>query len=147
MEPDGEAVISSDQLLDLETPPESLLLIGAGAIGLELGDFFQRLGARVTLVEAMDRVAPAEDPEISQTLGRMLKRSGWELHLGRRVQSLRTEDGQALLTFDNGEELQAEKALVAVGRFPNTKSLGLETMDAAHRQQRLDRHRRTPARL
>ncbi len=131
MEPDGEAVISSDQLLDLETPPESLLLIGAGAIGLELGDFFQRLGARVTLVEAMDRVAPAEDPEISQTLGRMLKRSGWELHLGRRVQSLRTEDGRALLTFDNGEELQAEKALVAVGRFPNTKSLGLETMDAA----------------
>ncbi len=131
LEPDGAAVLDSNQLLDLEQAPESLLLVGGGAIGLELGEFFQRLGARVTLVEAMDRVAPAEDPEVGQTLGKMLKRSGWELHLGRGVQDLRTDGGQAVLTFADGVRLQAEKALVAVGRLPNSQGLGLENVDAA----------------
>ncbi len=130
LEADGEAVLDSNQLLDQEQVPQSLLLVGAGAIGLELGEFFQRLGARITLVEAMDRVAPAEDPEVGQTLGKMLKRAGWDLHLGRGVQDLRTDGGRAVLTFADGRTIQAEKALVAVGRLPNSQDLGLDAVGA-----------------
>lgn len=129
MYPDGKAVLSSYHMLELEEAPESLIIVGGGAIGLEFGDFLSRFGTRIELVEALDQVAPTEDPEIGQTLGRMLKRAGWKLHLGRKVSSVSTTDSGtdrgAELTFEDGEILVARKALVAVGRKPNTAGLGL----------------------
>lgn len=126
MEPDEEVVLSSNALLDLEQAPESIIIIGAGAIGLECGDFLSRLGTKVALVEAVDRVAPAEDAEASQVLGRILKRSGWALHLGRKVASVQNENCRAVLRFEDGDTLEAEKALVAVGRKAVTAGLDLE---------------------
>lgn len=126
LEPDGEGVLSSRQLLELEAAPKSIIIIGGGPIGLEFGDFLSRFGTKIELVEALDRVAPNEDPEVGAMLGRMLKRAGWKLHLGRKVDSVRSEEGGVVLTFADGESLRAEKALVAVGRKPRTTGLGLE---------------------
>lgn len=125
MLPDGKAVLSSYHMLELEQAPESLIIIGGGAIGLEFGDFLSRFGTRIDLVEALPQVAPTEDPEVGEALGRMLKRAGWKLHLGRKVASVKTTDAGAELQFEGGETLQAEKALVAVGRKAATAGLGL----------------------
>lgn len=126
LEPDGEAVLDSDGLLDLQEAPGSLVIIGGGAIGLEMAEFFHRLGSQVTIIEALDRLAPWEDPEISEVFASMAKRRKWTLKLGIRVKSLKTIDGRARIVLTDGEELFADKALVAVGRSPNTANLGLE---------------------
>lgn len=133
LEPDNAAILDSTGLLEVTTPPESLIIVGGGAIGLEMGDFFSRLGTSVSIVEALDRLAPTEDPEIGTTLGKLLKREGWNIHTGRRVASLATVDGRARLRFEDGSEITADKALMAAGRRPATAGLGLEAAGAAVR--------------
>lgn len=127
MEPDGACVLDSDAILEVTKAPASLLIVGGGVIGLELGRFFARLGTAITVVEAMDRLAPWEDPEVSAAIAALCKREKWALHLGSRVKSLRTADGAALLELESGQTLGAELALVATGRGPNTTGIGLET--------------------
>ncbi|MFW5488012.1 MAG: dihydrolipoyl dehydrogenase family protein [Desulfovibrio sp.] len=126
MEVDGQAVLNSDQALDLKEAPETLIIVGGGVIGLEVGQFFSRLGTKIILVEAMDRLAPFEDAEIGLELGRVYKRRKWDLHLGKKVQHLATSGGRAVLTLESGEVIEADKALVAVGRRPNSPDLKLE---------------------
>jgi dihydrolipoamide dehydrogenase len=123
--PDHEIILDSNDILDLDTPPESLLIVGGGYIGLEMGAFFRRLGTRITLVEALDRIAPTEDPEISREMEKLLKRERWDIRTGQKAISLAAEDGRAVLRFQSGEALQADKALVALGRRANTSGLGL----------------------
>lgn len=125
MAPDGDAVLDSTHALALEHAPESLLVVGGGAIGLEMADLYHRLGAKITLVEGMDRLAPTEDEEVGKTLARVLKREGYVIKTGAFVESLRTENGRAALTLQGGERLEAEKALVAVGRKPAVADLNL----------------------
>lgn len=126
MEPDGVRVLDSDHILDLEEAPSSLIIVGGGVIGLELGRFYSRLGAKVTVVEALERIAPFEDPEVSKVLASLAKREKWKLLTGKRVQTLVTDGDQALLTLEDGKTLTADLALVATGRGPNTDGLGLE---------------------
>jgi dihydrolipoamide dehydrogenase len=123
---DGQAVLDSNDILGLTEAPESLIVVGAGAIGLELAQFFQRLGTRITLLEGAPRIAPAEDPDVSKVMTQVLKRKGFIIRAGVKVAELTTIDGQARLTMDSGEDILAEKALVAVGRFPNSNIEGLE---------------------
>lgn len=118
MEPDGDAVIDSSGFLAMEEMPESLIVVGAGFIGLEMAQAAHRLGTKIHIVDAMDRLAPAEDPDVSKVLQTVFKRRKWDMRLGVRVQSVKTENGRALLTLDGGETIEAEKALVAVGRGP-----------------------------
>jgi dihydrolipoamide dehydrogenase len=125
LEPDGDAVLDSDGLLELAEVPESLAVIGGGAIGLEMAEFFHRLGTKITIVEALDRLAPWEDPDVSKVVEGAAKRRKWALELGARVAELGTRDGRAGLVLEGGKEIEAQKALVAVGRFPNTDGLGL----------------------
>jgi dihydrolipoamide dehydrogenase len=127
MEPDGACVLDSDAILEVTKTPASLLIVGGGVIGLELGRFFARLGTAITVIEAMDRLAPWEDPEVSAAIAALCKREKWALHVGSRVKSLRTADGAALLELESGQTLGAELALVATGRGPNTTGIGLET--------------------
>lgn len=127
LEPDGDRVLNSDHILDLEVVPQSLIIVGGGVIGLELGRFFARLGTTITVVEALDRLAPWEDPEVSATLASLCKREKWKLHLGCRVQSLASKDGSAHLVLEDGEVMTADLALVATGRGPNTADIGLES--------------------
>ncbi|NMC50501.1 MAG: FAD-dependent oxidoreductase [Desulfovibrio sp.] len=125
MAPDGRAVLDSTGILALTEVPESLIIVGAGAIGLEFSDIFHRLGARIILLEGADRIAPAEEPDVGKVLSQALTRKGCVLRAGVRVKSLGTVDEHAVLTLDTGEDIHAEKALVAVGRFPNSDIPGL----------------------
>ncbi|MGJ3523502.1 dihydrolipoyl dehydrogenase family protein [Nitratidesulfovibrio sp. D1] len=137
---DGAAVLDSTALLDVTEAPESLMVVGGGAIGLEMADFFSRLGTRITIVEGMGRLAPTEDPEVGDTLRKVYAREGWAIHTGRKVASLATVnegDGgtgcKAVLRFEDGEELTAQKALLAVGRRPASAGIGLDVLGATLR--------------
>ena len=126
LEPDGDCVLHSSHVLTLTEAPESMIIVGAGAIGLEMGDVFSRLGTKITIVEGMDRLAPTEDADIADVLTKQLKREGWTIHTGRKVASLRTVNGAAVLTFEDGETLTAAKSLMAAGRKPASAGLQIE---------------------
>lgn len=126
MRPDGECVLDSDLLLGLTEVPESLIIVGGGVIGLEMGQIFERLGTKITVVEALDRLIPWEDAEVSEEMARICKRRKWTLKLGARVKSLRTSENQAELVLESGETLHAAKALVCIGRRPATDGLCAE---------------------
>jgi dihydrolipoamide dehydrogenase len=131
MEPDHSRILDSTDLLDLEEAPESLAVIGAGAIGLEMADFWHRLGTQIHVIEAAPRIAPAEDEEIAQTLHGMLKRKKWNIVTGKRVAGLVNEGDAVLVRLEDGAEIRAAMALVAVGRRPNTAGLCLDKAGVA----------------
>ncbi len=114
--------------------PKTLLVIGAGVIGLELGSVWRRLGAEVTVVEYLDRILPGIDGEVAKTFHRMLEKQGFGFHLGQKVSGVALrEAGGATVTFapvSGGEErrLEADVVLVATGRRPYTDGLGLEAV-------------------
>ncbi|MDE2642130.1 MAG: dihydrolipoyl dehydrogenase [Verrucomicrobiota bacterium] len=127
LEFDGETVLSSDDAVALGQTPESMVVIGAGAIGLELGSVWARLGTAVTVVEFLPRIASTFDEDITQALQKLLQRQGLKFHLGTYVESAEKTEGGVKLTAAKGDkklELEAEKLLVAVGRKPNTGGLG-----------------------
>ena len=127
LEFDGETVLSSDDAVALGQTPESMVVIGAGAIGLELGSVWARLGTAVTVVEVLPRIASTFDEDITQALQKLLQRQGLKFHLGTYVESAEKTEGGVKLTAAKGDkklELEAEKLLVAVGRKPNTGGLG-----------------------
>jgi dihydrolipoamide dehydrogenase len=126
LRPDGRSVLSSAGVLNLKEAPESLLIVGAGAIGLEVGEFFHRLGTKIILVEGLPQILPAEDSDLSEVLRRHFLRQGWRIHTGRRIASVTTLDGVSRLVFESGEELEASLSLLAVGRRANTAGLGAE---------------------
>ena len=126
--PDGDAVLDSTGLLSLPEVPESLIIVGAGAIGLELGDFFGTMGSQVTIVEAAPHIAPTEDADIAKEMAQAQTKAGRTCLAGVMAKSLVTVDGKAVLTLADGRVLTAEKALVAVGRTPNTAGLAAEKM-------------------
>jgi dihydrolipoamide dehydrogenase len=138
LEPDGDCVLDSDMFLAMETMPASLIVVGAGFIGLEMAQVAHRFGAQVTVVDAMDRVAPLEDPEVSKALLSIFKRWKWDVQLAKRVAGLRTVDGKGVLTMDTGEKLTADKILVAVGRGPVTEGLGLDTVGIEVAMRRIE---------
>lgn len=121
---DNDRIISSDYALSTPYIPKDIVIIGAGAIGVEFATFYRDMGAEVSIVEMMPRVVPNEDGEISKVLERALKKKGIRLYLGNTVRGV-TEDGVIL---DDGTLLKGEKILVAVGRRPNIEGLGLETV-------------------
>ena len=124
---DGETVLSSDHAIALGQAPESMIVIGGGAIGLELGSVWARLGTKVTVVEFLPRIAAMFDEDITQALQKLLQKQGLKFHIGTGVESAeKTKTGIKLTAVkgDKSLELEAEKVLVAVGRKPNTDGLG-----------------------
>ncbi|MFV0423254.1 dihydrolipoyl dehydrogenase family protein [Oleidesulfovibrio sp.] len=126
LQADGDCVLDSSHILSLTEAPESLIIVGGGAIGLEIGDLFSRFGTQITIVEALPHLAPSEDADIGEALQKALKREGWTIHTGKRVSSLVTESGNAKLTFEDGTEITAAKALMAAGRVPASTTLQLD---------------------
>jgi dihydrolipoamide dehydrogenase len=130
--PFGGPVISSTEALELTDLPRRLAVVGAGYIGLELGSAFRKFGCEVTVVEAMDRILPAFDAQLSAPVGRWLAKAGVTVHLGARAKDLESDgDAHALVIEDEtGTEtrIPAGRILSAVGRKPNTAGWGLETM-------------------
>jgi mercuric reductase len=115
----------------LASLPRSLIVIGAGSVGLELGQLFARVGVSVTLLEAQSRVAPAEDPEVGEALGHYLRSEGLDVRTGVQVEQVtRAESGYTVSLHEGGrpQALQADQLLIATGRRPNTSGLGLERL-------------------
>ncbi len=125
---DGERIISSTEALALSEVPQRMVVIGAGAIGLEMGSVWSRLGAEVLVVEYLDHILPGVDKEVAGQLQRLLKRQGLEFKLGGSAKGAKVKKGKVELQVVAGEEESAEACdcvLVAVGRKPYTESLGL----------------------
>jgi dihydrolipoamide dehydrogenase len=122
---DGERVLDSTGALALPAVPESVAVVGAGYIGLELGTALAKLGARVTVVEALDRVLPTVEESLTAPVLRRLRALGVDLRLDTTAQRL--EDGALVVVGPGGGEdrVEAQRVVVAVGRVPNTDDLGL----------------------
>ncbi len=106
--------------------PASLLIIGGGAVGCELGQVFARFGSRVTIVEGSDRLLSAEEPAVGALLGEVFEREGIDVRTGRRVEEVRRSSGSIVARLSDGTELSSERLLVAVGRRPALDGLTLE---------------------
>jgi dihydrolipoamide dehydrogenase len=113
---------------DLTDIPESAVVIGGGAVGIELAQFLARFGSRVTLVQGAERLADREAPEIGDYLGEILEGDGIDLRLNVHAQGVRLENGTRVVELDDGSEVAGEVVIVAVGRRPRTQNLGLETV-------------------
>ncbi len=129
---DGNRVISSTEALKLEKVPESMLVIGGGIIGLEMGSVYARMGTQVSVIEFMDRLIPTMDLTLGKEMQRVLKKIGIQFHLQHAVQNVTPQDRGVIVSAKNkkGEEVQftGEYCLVAVGRKPYTAALGLENI-------------------
>ena len=148
--PFGGAIWSSTEALSPAELPKRLVVVGAGYIGLELGMAYRKLGVDVTVVEAIDRVLPTYDPELTQPVLDALKKSGITLHLGCKVQGWDARHGVHVRNDVKAEDftLPADRVLVAVGRRPRTAGFGLESLqlDMAGRHVAIDAHCRTSMR-
>lgn len=148
--PFGGNVISSTEALSLTTLPKSMVVVGAGYIGLELGIAYRKLGVEVSVVESLDRVLPAYDQDLTKAVATSLQKLGVKLHLGCTVQGLNQAGNAVKIRNAQGEEseLIADKVLVAVGRKPRTLGYGLETLmlDMAGRAVKIDDQCRTSMR-
>ena len=128
---DGKRIVTSDQAIALPKVPERLLVIGAGVIGLELGSVWRRLGAKVTVVEFLDRILPGMDVEVGRQSQRLLEKQGIVFKLGSKVTGV--DSSGAILKAKvepakggTSETIEADVILVATGRVPYTEGLGLD---------------------
>ena len=135
VEIDEEQIVSSTGALSFPNVPKHLVVIGAGVIGLELGSVWRRLGAKVTVVEFLDRVLPTMDGEVSKQFQRMMKKQGVEFKLSSKVtgaEKLKTKVKLSVEPAAGGaaETIDADAVLVAIGRRPHTDGLGLSSVGA-----------------
>jgi dihydrolipoamide dehydrogenase len=132
---DEEGVINSDEALTMEYLPKSMIIIGGGIIGLEFAQIFHRMNVKVAIIEMMPQILPTEDADIAQMLQEILEEEGIDIYTDAKVMSIGTnEQGNKIVSFsakDGGEKLVVNKVLIAVGRIPYTKALGLEKLGVA----------------
>ncbi len=128
VELDGDRIGTSTEALKYPEVPQHLVVIGAGVIGLELGSVWLRLGAKVTVLEYMDRILPGMDSEIADMALKLFKRQGMKFELGTRVQKAVVHDGQCIVSCEGKPDITCDRVLLAVGRLPSTEGLGLEAV-------------------
>lgn len=128
---DGETVIDSTGALALDRVPGRMVVIGGGYIGLELGMVYAKLGARVSVIEALDSILSGMDPDCVKVVARKLKKMGVEVVTGAKARSWENKDDRAVVIADKGGEeirIDTDVILVSVGRRPNSEDLGLDTV-------------------
>ncbi len=128
LEPDTK-VLTNIEILSLNAIPKSLIIVGAGAVGVEFASIYKSFGSEVTILEMLPRLVPVEDEEISKELARAYKKRGINFYTSAKVDKVdRTKDGVAVTITVEGKQqkIEAEKILIAVGRKPNTDNVGLE---------------------
>jgi len=135
---------TNHEAIEADRLPASLIVLGGGAVGLELGQVFARFGVAVTVVEALDRLLPLEEPEAGKTVADVLEREGVRVRVGTSAASATEGGGEITLTLASGEALTAERLLVAAGRKANLDGLGIEAigLDSNARRIRADAHMR-----
>ncbi len=131
MKPDGEYITTSKEAMILKAVPKSLIIVGAGAIGVEFAHIYNTFGAAVTLVEALPRILPVEDEEISAELTRIFKKRKIGLKTAAKVEKIETGTEGVTVRLQSGDTIQAEKALIAVGVRGNIEKIGLEKLKIA----------------
>ena len=127
VEVDGKAIITYRHALEMTQPPKSIVIIGAGPIGLEFGYVFRSYGTEVTIIEMLPNAAPLEDEEVSKELEKHLKKLGINLLTNTRVESL-AKTGEGVEVKAGGQTFKADKALIAIGFAPNVEGIGLEAV-------------------
>ncbi len=136
LQPDPDFILTNIEILNMQTTvPKSLMIIGAGAVGVEFASMFKRFGSAVSIFEMMPRIVPVEDEEVSKELERVFKKSGIRVETGVKCEDVQKTGTSVKMkvTLANGkvEEVEAERLLVAVGRAPNTANIGLESTKVA----------------
>jgi len=146
---DGKTIVSSTEALEFTEPPKKLIVIGAGAVGLELGSVWNRLGSEVTILEFLPRIALGFDLELSNLLQRLLTAQGMTFHLEAKVTAAKVDNGRATVIATKGDQelkFEADKVLVSVGRRPFSEGLGAEKVGVQLDEQKrikVDDHFRT----
>ena len=125
---DGDRVATSTEALSYKEVPGHLVVIGAGAVGLELGSVWKRLGAKVTILELMDRILPEMDRDIARDAMKLLEKQVLEFQLQSRVMEVRLEGNRCVVECEGKEPTLCDRVLVAVGRLPCTDGLDLESL-------------------
>jgi dihydrolipoamide dehydrogenase len=151
LEPDGRRIVTSDEILKTDVLPASVIVIGAGAVGVEFASMYHDLGAPVTLLEYLPRIVPLEDPEVSAVLQRSFERRGMKVIANARFDVANVTVGDDGITMTAGpdgkpaEDLAAEILVVATGRAPNVEGIGLESTKAELERGfvKVDGHMRT----
>jgi len=131
VELDGDRIGTSTEALSYPEVPKHMVVIGAGVIGLELGSVWQRLGAKVTVVEYFDRILPGMDTELGTLAKRILEKQGLSFKLGARVKAARRSGDGCVVEIEGQEPIQCDRVLLATGRVPNTDGLGLAEVGVA----------------
>jgi dihydrolipoamide dehydrogenase len=126
IEIDGKRIITSDHAVHADKLPKSVAIIGGGAIGVEFATFYHQMGVeKVTLIEALDRLVPLEDEEVSGVMLKAFQKAGIDVRVGAKVEEAKATEQGVTVKLDSGE-LKVEQLLVAVGRAPRSKEIGLE---------------------
>ena len=128
VEIDRDRVVTSTEALSFGEVPRHLVVIGAGYIGLELGSVWLRLGAKVTVVEYLNRILPGMDAEIATEAHKIFERQGFQFRLGKKVTGARKHENGAIVECEGEQPIQCDRVLMSVGRVPNTDGLGLESL-------------------
>ncbi|MBW6455168.1 MAG: FAD-dependent oxidoreductase, partial [Trueperaceae bacterium] len=126
VEVDGDRIGTSTEALAWDEVPEHLVVIGAGVIGLELGSVWGRLGAKVTVLEYLDRILPGMDAEIAKEARKVFTKQGMDIRTGVRVTGAVVKGEKVTLSVEGADDVVADRVLVATGRKPNGEGLGLE---------------------
>ncbi|HEX4653511.1 MAG TPA: dihydrolipoyl dehydrogenase [Candidatus Udaeobacter sp.] len=146
---DGKTIVSSTEALEFSEAPKKLIVIGAGAVGLELGSVWNRLGSEVTILEFLPRIALGFDLELSNLLQRLLTAQGMTFHLEAKVTAVKIDNGRATAIATKGDQelkFEADKVLVSVGRRPFSDGLGAEKVRVEldeKKRIKVDEHYRT----
>ena len=128
VELDNDRIGTSTEALSYPEVPKHLVVIGAGYIGLELGSVWNRLGAKVTVLEYLERILPGMDSDIAEEAERIFTKQGIEFRLGSKVTGARREGDKVFVSVEGQPDIECDRVLVSVGRVPNTKGLGLDTV-------------------
>lgn len=128
---DGQTIVTSNELLEMEQLPESILILGGGVIGIEWASMLADFGVAVTILEIGERILPTEDHDISAEMTKALQDKGIQIYTGIQldVTAISIRDTEVIIPITNGETLTAQKLLVSVGRTANVENIGLENTD------------------
>ena len=126
-QPDGERILTWEQVYDIDALPEHLIVVGSGVTGAEFAGAYKGLGARVTLVSSRDRVLPGEDADAANVIEDVFTRRGMEVMGMSRMESVTRDEDRVIVTLTGGQVLEGSHCLLALGSIPNTTDLGLES--------------------
>ena len=130
-QPDGERILTWDQVYDLDEVPERLIVVGSGVTGAEFASAYHALGSQVVLVSSRDRVLPGEDPDAAEVIEEAFTSRGMTVLERSRAQAVRRTDSGVVVTLGDGSTIEGSHALLALGSVPNTEGLGLSDAGVA----------------